>query len=643
MAILSLPRNTTVYKLGGTETFRASSAALFGTFGGNLQNVDKDMRSMYWADEGKILCQVDQSGAEALIVAYLCEPGRFRELFLHGVKPHVFVAMNVFLDRWKILCKDIDVNSFVSTPIPELKKREGWQILDKIIKESDNWKPSERYYYIAKMICHACLTSDTEVLTKTGWIPISTTSTETNIAVWDIDNTIKFEKPLTFHEYDSPETLLEFNEPQLNQCITPNHRLPIFANGKITVRQAEQLLTYKGGRLPLSGYYDGPNFISDTDARLTAAIQADGHIVNEGCVQFRFRKERKYKRLLELCNRAGYKFTISRYAEMNTDSLTYSIRVFGLQTLIKQFNGVKVFDRWLLDWNGRALDALLNELSHWDGYYEKSIHHKREEYYSMIKQNVEWIKTILHLRGKQGTITQSSDGLYTIGINNRFYSRINKPKAIKGSGKVYCYTTSTGFFLTRRNGKISVTGNSNYGMKGAAFQLNVLEKSRGQIVITKQQADEYLMRYHSLFPEITRWHRWVERQLRETKCLYNLFGFPRQLTGRFDETDAKEWYAFTPQSTVGCITHIACTHLQRYIDTANRDWDLLGNCHDSYLAQCPVGEERELATVMLGFMQQLLRSFRGEEFKMRAEAQVGYNWGPYKKDKNEKGLQEIKL
>lgn len=339
MAILSLPRNTTVYKLGGTETFRASSAALFGTFGGNLQNVDKDMRSMYWADEGKILCQVDQSGAEALIVAYLCEPGRFRELFLHGVKPHVFVAMNVFLERWQILCKDIDVKSFISTPIPELKKREGWQILDKIIKESDNWKPSERYYYIAKMICHA----------------------------------------------------------------------------------------------------------------------------------------------------------------------------------------------------------------------------------------------------------------------------------------------------------------SNYGMKGAAFQLNVLEKSRGQIVITKQQADDYLMRYHSLFPEITRWHRWVERQLRETKCLYNLFGFPRQLTGRFDETDAKEWYAFTPQSTVGCITHIACAMLQHYIDTNNRDWDLLGNCHDSYLAQCPVGEERELASVMLDIMQQPLRSFRGEEFKMRAEAQVGYNWGPYKKDKNEKGLQEIKI
>lgn len=338
MIYLPSPRNSCIYKLAGTETFRAASSSIFG-YGCNLQNIEKSMRGLYWADEGKTFVQVDQSGAEALIVAYLCEPGRFRELFLNDVKPHVFVAMNVFLEKWRILCKDLDVTSFAVTPIPELKKKEGWKILDTIIKESDNWKPSERYYYIAKMICHA----------------------------------------------------------------------------------------------------------------------------------------------------------------------------------------------------------------------------------------------------------------------------------------------------------------SNYGMKGAAFQMNVLEKSRGQIVLTKGQADDYLMRYHSLFPEITGWHSWVIQQLKHTGILYNLFGFPRQLTGRFDELDAKEWFAFCPQSTVGCITHIACTKLQQYIEQSGRDWDLLGNCHDSYLAQCPIGEERELAKVMLDFMCQELTSPRGEKFRMRAEAQSGRNWAPYKKDKNEQGLQEIKL
>jgi len=113
------------------------------------------MRKIYYADDGKLLCQVDQSGAEALIVAYLCRAARFRDLFLNRVKPHVFVAMNVFLEKWQILCKDVDVLDFSITPIKELTQKGGWKALDAVIKDSDNWKPSERYYYIAKMICHA--------------------------------------------------------------------------------------------------------------------------------------------------------------------------------------------------------------------------------------------------------------------------------------------------------------------------------------------------------------------------------------------------------------------------------------------------------------------------------------------------------
>ena len=336
---MNLPRNTCQWKLSGTETFRLSSTALLGKWGTNLTNIEKSMRSLYWADDGKILVQVDQSGAEALIVAWEAPLGKFRDLFLHGVKPHVFVAMQVFLDTWRLRCKDIDLELFRSAPIAELKKLEGWKELDTLIKSSDNWSAQERYYYIAKMICHA----------------------------------------------------------------------------------------------------------------------------------------------------------------------------------------------------------------------------------------------------------------------------------------------------------------SNYGMKAAAFQLNVLEKSRGKISLTKQQAEKYLADYHCLFPEIHAWHRAIEQQLRAGSTLWNLQGFPRLFTGPITDKSLKEAYAFVPQSTVGCITHLAITHMQRFIELERLDWDVLGNNHDSYLLQCPSGQEITCAKKMKELIEQELTSSRGEKFRMRSEAQVGRNWGPYKQGKNEEGLKEVLL
>jgi len=54
-----------------------------------------------------------------------------------------------------------------------------------------------------------------------------------------------------------------------------------------------------------------------------------------------------------------------------------------------------------------------------------------------------------------------------------------------------------------------------------------------------------------------------------------------------------------------------------------------------------VGEEIECCKKLKECMEQELISSNGEKFRMRSEAQVGRNWGPYKQDKNPEGLKEI--
>ena len=157
-------RLTCFWSQTGTETFRLGSRALlkfspFKGYGTNCQNWHKSMRRLVVAAPGRRLVQADQAGAEAVIVAFLCRRGRFRSLFECGVKPHVFVAMHLFQDQWRKKIKelnlDINLDKFLLAIIPELKTLPNWKQLDQLIRYSDNWPARERYYFIAKQVCHS--------------------------------------------------------------------------------------------------------------------------------------------------------------------------------------------------------------------------------------------------------------------------------------------------------------------------------------------------------------------------------------------------------------------------------------------------------------------------------------------------------
>lgn len=190
-------RNSTIYT-DKPRTFRRSSRKILSEagkknvgYGSNLQNVNKDMRSMYYADGLNLndkeeiakckywlntgdtsifteeqllriqsLAQADQAGAEALIMAYDCRPAAYRQLFENDIKPHVFVALHLFKDIWPKKLKErsgvkIDMNEILESSISSLKLNPNFSELDKIIKDSDNWSLTERYYYLAKQTAHS--------------------------------------------------------------------------------------------------------------------------------------------------------------------------------------------------------------------------------------------------------------------------------------------------------------------------------------------------------------------------------------------------------------------------------------------------------------------------------------------------------
>lgn len=160
---LEKPRNTTQYVVAGTNTFRLSSRSILKLYGSNLQNIEKKLRRVYNADTNKLLIQVDQKGAEAVIVAYLCRAGNFRNLILNKIKAHIFVGLHIFADEWQ---KEIDkgyggkdikcsIKELLDTPIEKLRLHPFFQEVSDLIQSSDDWPAARRFYYIAKQIVHS--------------------------------------------------------------------------------------------------------------------------------------------------------------------------------------------------------------------------------------------------------------------------------------------------------------------------------------------------------------------------------------------------------------------------------------------------------------------------------------------------------
>lgn len=167
-------RFTTVLNPAGTRTMRNSSKALLvfkkerpvgggrmlqieAGWGSNVQNITKSLRRFFIPDKGKVMVNADQAGAEALIVAYLVRMGRYRKLFLNGVKPHTFMAMHLFAKEFASLMgmpMTEFVKAFLQVEVEVLVQHPRWKELAKLIKESDDWA-GKRYYYLGKKTCHA--------------------------------------------------------------------------------------------------------------------------------------------------------------------------------------------------------------------------------------------------------------------------------------------------------------------------------------------------------------------------------------------------------------------------------------------------------------------------------------------------------
>lgn len=189
---------------------------------------------------------------------------------------------------------------------------------------------------------------------------------------------------------------------------------------------------------------------SNEEIRVQIMVMADGHIQNNGKCICQFKKQRKIERCIKLLTEANIEYEIKdridgRFAVLFTPPM----------------GSKRISD--FVDCSLEQLNVICDEVMNWDGTIDG------KAYTSKYKEDVDFVQYAFATNGFRTSISCDSR------VGKESYRCIvsdSKPRVqLAGTPKTdikivdsadgykYCFTTSTGFWIMRRNGCICVTGN----------------------------------------------------------------------------------------------------------------------------------------------------------------------------------------
>lgn len=377
------------------------------------------------------------------------------------------------------------------------------------------------YRDMAKTLSHGCLTADHEVLTPTGWVFIS----EKPPVIMQSDGQLVQVSNWIDKEYSGQ--FIHWEGQSLSTTITADHRV-YYKIDETGVKEAPAYAVPKTANIMLSGeHYEGGGQL-EPHPELLAAYHCDGRVSGKK-VAFHLKKQRKIERLEDLCLKSAIAFGASSY-----DRYTASF--------IPSFSAPS----WdMLAWAKPVLQRYMWELPYWDGHFAKTST-------ALFSKSPDWIEkwqTFNRLLGYGGNVQKTKISgfgttMYQLQVNNRKWANrksFTVDEIFEGTARVFCPTVPSHAFYVRRNGKIHVTGNSNYYGQPATMAKHT--HTEVKIIATFQTG------YFGAFPSIRRWHNWVKLQLETTATITTLLGRKRKFWGRPDDNATlREMIAFEPQS-----------------------------------------------------------------------------------------------
>lgn len=363
---------------------------------------------------------------------------------------------------------------------------------------------------------YACHDSETECLTRQGWVKWPDVTVDHELATWSEDKgCLEYQKPSEVHCYDYDGPLHYWKGRSIDAMVTPNHRM--WMHGKVYKRPAhpvpfwhfetsthasgrlwavqrfwrdaaryeghqatvyiepvERITKRKpesrgGGRPPAFGVNDPLTFKARDIARWIGYVVSEGSVGAAG---------------VQVCQKEGrfaddIRSAISVFPEAWRREKTsegpfgfytkWNVLHLGLAEWVRKHIGCgaenKRLPEEIFEWEREAQHELFMGLMNGDGCWNKN--GRSVGYATISKQLADDVQRLAVLLGYSSLLRGGSGRGYYVNIricNDRrqVFGAGTQVTEIPYIGKVYCATVPNGLLVTRRNGSVLVSGNSKH-------------------------------------------------------------------------------------------------------------------------------------------------------------------------------------
>lgn len=356
---------------------------------------------------------------------------------------------------------------------------------------------------LSQDVTFACYDEQTQTLTDHGWVGIDEWRDGMKIAcVAPGTGGIEFHEPEAgLQSYDvEGVSMYRILTEQQDMCVTPNHRM-LFASGKEaewTVQPIEQMVDRHRVYLRTSGdYQDGTGLseflvpespygggvaardaavgsvATDTVLEWIGCYIADGCIRQNGnAVSIGAKKPRKVLHFTELHDTledAGFRVRRSH----ETAGTYFTVSHKGFVTWLAANAGTSSATKRIPDfvWGLPAaqLRVLFDALMSCDGTWDAREGRTSGSYSTVSPQLADDMQRLSVLLGYRASVREDRPGtyghlpLFRVMLSRKGTCQVYPDRHItreQYTGRVYCFTVPTGVFVTRRNGKVAMQGNT---------------------------------------------------------------------------------------------------------------------------------------------------------------------------------------